>query len=101
MVKKDIYDIIIWVGMVLLILYVIGKLTGVINSPEWINLMPIITITFIVGAFYQKAIVFMNQMYKRTDYLKNNMDNINNKLSNQDNRLNILEFKKKPSKNYL
>ena len=93
MVKKDIYDVIIWIGMAILVLYIIAKLTGVINSPEWINLMPIITVAFIVGAFYQKAIIFMGQMYKRTDYLKNNIDNINNKLSNHDNRLNILESK--------
>ena len=94
MVKKDIYDIIIWVGLAILVLYIIGKLTGIINSPEWINLMPIITVAFIVGAFYQKAIIFMDQMYKRTDYLKNNIDKINNNITGHENRLILLESKK-------
>ena len=91
MVKKDIYDIIIWIGMTILFLYIIGKLTGIINSPEWINLMPIITVAFIVGAFYQKAINFMNIMYKRTDYLKNNLDKISRKIEEHDDKLNLLE----------
>ena len=90
MVKKDIYDIIIWIGMAILVLYIIGKIIGIINSPEWINLMPIITVAFIVGAFYQKAIIFMNQMYKRTDFLKI-------KLEEHNSRLNQIE----KSKNYL
>ena len=86
MVKKDIYDIIIWIGMAILFFYIIGKLTGFINSPEWINLMPIITVAFIVGAFYQKAIIFMGQMYKRTDYLKSKLDFFETKLNNIENK---------------
>lgn len=83
--KFDIWDVIIWISLIVLVLYIIGKLTGFINTPEWINLMPIITLVFFAGAFYQKVPSFTNQMYVRTDYLKNNIDKINT---------NIIEIKK-------
>ncbi len=76
MAKRDIWDIIIWVCMIILILYVIAKLTGLINTPEWVNLIPLITLIFLAGAFYQKIMGFMDKMYIRTDYFKKNFDNL-------------------------
>ncbi len=99
--KFDVWDVIIWISLIVLILYIIGKLTGFINTPEWINLMPIITLVFFAGAFYQKVLSFTNQMYVRTDYLKNNIDKVNTNiieikkdLSQQEKRISSLEKRK-------
>ncbi|MBS3088477.1 hypothetical protein J4402_01725 [Candidatus Pacearchaeota archaeon] len=79
--KIEISDIIIWISLLVLIIYVLGKLTGVINTPEWLTLLPIISLIFFAGAFYQKVFGFMNQMYIRTDYLKNRLDEHGKRIS--------------------
>ena len=79
--KITLADILFWLAMLILIGYIIGKLTGIINTPEWVDLIPVITITFMIGAFYQKVMGFMEVMYKRTDYLKNNLEDVKQKLS--------------------
>lgn len=80
--------------MIILILYIIGKITGIINTPEWVDLIPIITLVFMVGVFYQKVAGFMETMYNRTLYLKNNVDKISDKITEHDKRLSYLENKK-------
>ena len=89
--KKDIWDILFWIAMLILIIYILAKLTGLINTPEWINLLPIITIVFMIGISYQKAISFMGTMQRRTNYLKQHLNNIENKLIVHDERLLLLE----------
>ncbi len=100
MTKREItiWDVIIWLCLIILILYVIAKLTGLINTPEWINLLPIITLIFFAGAFYQKILGFMDRVYNRTDYLKNNMEIISNKLNEHDKRLFNIEKNQETSK---
>ena len=78
--KITIADILFWIAMLVLIAYIIGKITGLINTPEWVDLIPLITITFIIGAFYQKVASFMGIMYARTDYLKSNLDKVKEKI---------------------
>ncbi len=89
--KKDIWDILFWIGMLLLTAYIIAKLTGIIQTPEWINLIPVITIAFTIGVFYQKMSAFMQTMHNRTDYLKKNIDKISEALSEHNKRLERLE----------
>lgn len=89
--KYDIWDVIIWISLLILIAYIIAKLAGLINTPEWINLIPLITLIFFAGAFYQKVLGFMYLMSNRTDYLKNGLDKIENRLTEHDKRISILE----------
>lgn len=84
MKKITIWDILFWIGMLVLIGYIIAKLFGIINTPEWVDLIPLITMAFLIGVFYQNVTSFMKQMYQRADYLKN-------KLDNQDKRMSKLE----------
>ncbi len=99
--KFDIWDVIIWISLIVLVLYIIGKLTGFINTPEWINLIPVITMIFFAGAFYQKVLAFMERMSIRMNYLKNSLDKTNEKitdisliLATQDEKLLLLERKR-------
>jgi uncharacterized membrane protein YhdT len=100
--KIEISDIIIWISIIVLIAYLIGKLTGLINTPEWVTLIPVITLIFFVGAFYQKLVSFMEAMYLKTDYLKKNQDafatkigQISNTLSEHEHKFSTLEKTKK------
>ena len=81
--------------MAVLIIYIIAKLTGLINTPEWVDLIPLITLVFIIGVFYQKVMGFMDIMLNRTNYLKNNLDNLSSKIIEQDKRISSLENGKK------
>jgi len=91
MAKKDIWDIIIWVALIILIGYILAKILGIINTPEWLNLLPLITIVFLVGAFYQKVLHFMDVMYHRTDYFKKHLKMLGETTSNHTQRLSALE----------
>ncbi|MEK6896343.1 MAG: hypothetical protein AABX12_02705 [Nanoarchaeota archaeon] len=80
MKRVTLADILFWLAMLVLVGYIIGKITNLINTPEWVDLIPIITITFIIGAFYQKVAGFMGIMHARTDYLKSNLDKVKEKI---------------------
>lgn len=82
--RWDIWDFIIWISLIILISYIIAKLFGLINTPEWINLIPMITLVFFAGAFYQKVIYSLKRIYYRTDYLKKNIDSIKITLTEHD-----------------
>ena len=84
MVRKDLWDVLFWIAMLFLIGYIVAKLIGWINTPELVDLIPMITIVFIMGVFYQKVISFMDVMYKRTDYLKDGLDNLKEKIKGRD-----------------
>lgn len=82
----DIWDVLFWLAMTITIVYIIAKLTGLINTPEWLNLLPIISLVFGIGVFYQRVTEFVNKIYTRTDYLKSNIDKIlanMNRISNK------------------
>lgn len=81
MARAGIRDVIFWFCMAILICYILAKLFGLINTPEWINLIPLVTIAFLVGIFYQEMKDFEHQMYIRTDYLKSKLENHENRLS--------------------
>ncbi|MEK6844133.1 MAG: hypothetical protein AABX83_01775 [Nanoarchaeota archaeon] len=99
--KIEVSDILFWFFMLVLIGYIIGKLLGIINTPEWVSLLPLISLVFLIGISYQRIMNFMDRMFVRTDYLKNNLNNANegileirNKLVEHDKRLSILEHSK-------
>lgn len=89
--KKDIWDIIFWVLLGISLLVIILKLTGVINTPDLIAYLPVITLIFASGIVYQKLLTFMNSMYERTDYLKTKIDNIEHKTIENEKNIFALE----------
>ncbi|MEK6880247.1 MAG: hypothetical protein AABY22_11590 [Nanoarchaeota archaeon] len=89
--KIKTWDVLFWIAMLILVGYIIAKLFGLINTLEWADLIPLITLVFLIGVFYQKVATFIDVMYKRTDYLKNNLDKINSKLIDHNKRLYKLE----------
>ena len=93
--KITFWDVLFWIAMAVLVVYIVAKLTGLINTPEWVDLIPIITLVFIIGAFYQKVMGFMEMMSNRTSYLKNNLDKTLDKVIGHDKRISYLESKRR------
>ncbi len=91
--RFDIWDVLFWFFMLLLVGYIIAKLLGWINTPDWINLLPLVSVVFLVGISYQRVMSFMDRMLVRTDYFKNNLVKINERLDNYDNR--FIEYDKR------
>lgn len=99
--KFDIWDVLFWFFMLVLVGYIIAKLFGFINTPDWISLLPLISVVFLIGISYQRIMNFIDRMFVRTDYLKNNLDNvkegvvgIKDILTGHDKRISILEHLK-------
>ena len=76
--KKNIWDILFWIMLLILAGYIIGKLTRIISTPEWVDLIPLITIFFSAGILYQKLMFLTITTHRRTDYLKNNLNKLTN-----------------------
>ena len=89
--KFDILDFLFWFFMLILVGYIIAKLLGWINTPDWVNLLPLISVVFLIGISYQRIMNFMERTFARTDYLKNGLDRIENKLIEHDKRISVLE----------
>lgn len=98
--RIEIWDIVIWISLLILVAYILSKLFGIINTPEWVDLIPLITLAFFAGAFYQKVSGFMEKIYHRTDYLNKSLEitkeqiiDISTRLVNQENKLNKINTK--------
>lgn len=88
---RDILDFLFWLMLALTLGFLILKILGVINTPEWINYFPIFTLMFAAGIAYQKLINFIGRIYNRTDYLKKKIDELDNKISSLNNKVQKLE----------
>ena len=91
MKKITFLDILFWLFLIIALGYVIGKLTGLIGTPEWVELLPIISIIFAAGIAYQRMIFFTRSAEKRTDYLKTHLDKIEQKQIDTDKKIYSLE----------
>lgn len=85
--KKDYWDVLFWILMAILVGYIILKIVGLINTPEWVDLIPMVTIVFLIGVFYQKVMGFMDIMYRRTDFLKTSLNEVREKLDGHDKKI--------------
>lgn len=46
---KKLSDILVWIALVVIIIWIILKITGIINSPLWIEYIPIYSAVYIAG----------------------------------------------------
>lgn len=77
--KIGLLDVFFWLFLLLAAFYVIGKLTGLIGTPEWVELLPIISIIFAAGIVYGKLVSFIEASERRTGYLKKHLDRVEQK----------------------
>jgi len=89
--KKDIYDVLFWSLLAFALIFIILRIVGVINSPDWIDLIPLATIIFAAGVAYQKLVGIIEKVYGRTGYLKNKFDILESKVDTNEKRIIALE----------
>ena len=54
MAKRSLADVIFWIALILLVFWVIAKITGLINTPAIIEAIPYISGIFIAGTIWQQ-----------------------------------------------
>lgn len=93
----DYTDVLIWGSITVLILWIIGKLTGVIHSPAWVELVPFITIAgAIIGISLKAGIVLqkIDTLINDVTGLKSDMREVMTELRGHERRITILESAK-------
>jgi len=48
-------DLLFWVSLIVLALWVVGKAAGIIKSPVWVDMIPYASAVFIAGTVWQKV----------------------------------------------
>jgi len=79
--SPDWAEVIIYVSIAVLFSWTLLKAIGVIPSPVWVDMIPWFSVTFGVGAFYQKFAQLLTDVSKLVD-----------KVSDIDKRVIYLEF---------
>ena len=52
--KISLEDAVFWGALLVLFAWALGKATGLIRSPAWVETIPVFSIVFAAGALYQK-----------------------------------------------
>lgn len=85
--RYDYTDILFWIGILMLTAWIIGKLTGLIHSPVWIEQFPFIASLITILSIGLKA----GRILQKLDYVIDAVEKLNNNEKMQDK--NILELK--------
>ena len=62
MKKREIWDILVYVALAVLIIWVVLKLSGVINTPVLVEIIPYISGGYILGRMFQKLETSVNEV---------------------------------------
>lgn len=87
--RIGLWDIFFWIGMAILIMWIITKLFGIIKTPIFFELMPVITFVFFAGGFYQKV----NDLVTKVDRISDKLETLESRVNNLDLRVTKIEAK--------
>ncbi len=54
MAKYNIWDLLVWVALAIVVLYLIGKVTGILKNPISVDVAAIVAGTYFIGRSFQK-----------------------------------------------
>jgi len=83
-VPVKVYDWIFWMSLSVVFIWMVLKAIGIINTPEWQELVPLAGAIFAGGAFYQKVNTMekkLEHIDKDTNQLKLDMSVVKTKLN--------------------
>ena len=80
--KRDIWDVLFWTLLGVALLIILLKMFGVIHTPDLINYLPALSIVFAAGIAYGKLMGSIDRVYRRTDWLKNKVEDNENRIIN-------------------
>lgn len=61
--KLSTWDWIFWIALLVLLGWALAKSFGLINSPIWVETIPIYTVIFMAGALWQKINMLTDDMH--------------------------------------
>ena len=81
--RFDYTDVLFWIGILLMIIWVAGKLTGLIHSPEWIQQLPIIGAIVAILSIGLKS----GRILQKLDYVIETADKLDLIIKEHDKRI--------------
>jgi hypothetical protein len=94
----DAADVLIWLGIVAVALWALGKAMGWISSPVWVDMIPIFGgvatvagISIKVGRVLQKLDVVIDDVDRKLDVVIDDVDRIEDEVKQVDKRVTMLE----------
>jgi hypothetical protein len=82
--KDKFWDVVIWVSLVIILIWVLLKSFGIIHSPLWVEMIPYYSgLSFLLGIVYKagKIVETINYMGYDIKVLKNKFDSFENRFS--------------------
>ena len=74
--RTTLWVIIFWIGMLIILVWFFLKAIGIINTPIYVEYLPILGIVFGMGAFFQTFVDFklrLSKLEKRVDNIVNGL----------------------------
>ena len=87
--RFDYTDVLFWIGILLMVIWVAGKLTGLIHSPEWIEQLPIIGAIVAILSIGLKA----GRILQKLDYVIEKVDGFEIIIKDHEKHITIIETK--------
>lgn len=87
--RFDYTDVLFWIGILLMVIWVAGKLTGLIHSPEWIEQLPIIGAIVAILSMGLKA----GRILQKLDYVIEKVDGFEIIVKDLEKHITIIETK--------
>lgn len=87
--RFDYTDALFWIGLLLMVIWVTGKLTGLIHSPVWIEQLPIIGAIAAILSMGLKA----GRILQKLDYVIEKVDGFEIIIKDHEKRITIIDTK--------
>lgn len=89
MKKRSIWDILVYVALIVLVIWIILKLAGVINSPVIVEIIPYVSAAYVFGRMFQKVETTADDVEK----INTEIREIKDETKSIDKRIQVLEIK--------
>ena len=76
--KADMLTVIFWLSVAVIVLWALGKMFGLIQSPTIIEYLPYLAIGVSIGTAFQKFMNILNELKTNMKGVKDDFNEINN-----------------------
>ncbi|MDP2844522.1 MAG: hypothetical protein Q8N79_00415 [Candidatus Methanoperedens sp.] len=87
--RYDYTDVLFWLGILMLTAWIIGKLTGLIQSPAWIEQFPFIAALITILSIGLKA----GRILQKLDYVIDAVEKLKNNVKEHDTEIMTIKHK--------
>ncbi len=83
----DYTDVLFWLGILVLTVWIIGKISGLIQSPVWVEMLPFIAALATMLGIGMKA----GRMLQTLDHVVGSVDKLDKRMVSLEGRVTVLE----------